>query len=86
MSYDASKHQVFSDRVKAAMKSCHDVINREMETLDDIYINETTSGAHADFGDTNNGTKQEHIDAIVAMRAMQTTLAAELSNFTPWLQ
>lgn len=86
MAFDANKMQEFSRRVQKAMKACHDTINREMETLDDIYINETASGAHADFTDTNIATEQEHIDAIVAMRAMQTTLAAQLANFTPWLQ
>ena len=86
MAYDANKHAVFSDRVKAAMVACHDVINREMETLDDIYINETGSGSDAAFADTDNATEAEHVDAIVAMRAMQTTLAAQMSNFTPWLQ
>ena len=86
MAYDAAKHQVFSQRIKNVMFAIHDHINRESEVLDDIYINETTSGAHADFVDTALGTKQEHIAAITALRAMQTTLAAQLANFTPWLQ
>lgn len=84
--YNADLHLAFSNRIKAAMVACHDVINREMETLDDIYINEAASGSHADFSDTANATEAEHVDAIVAIRAMQTTLAAQLSNFTPWLQ
>ena len=86
MAYDANKHQVFSDRVKAAMRTVHDTINREMETLDDIYINETASGADAAFTDTDNATEQEHVDAITTMRAFQTTLASNLANITPWLQ
>ena len=86
MSYNANKHAVFSDRVKASMRTLHDTINREMETLDDIYINEAESGSHADFTDTDNATQQEHIDAIVAMRAFQATLATQMTNITPWLQ
>ena len=86
MAYSAAKHAVFSNRVKASMVALHDSINREMEVLDDIYTNEAISSAHADFTDTDNATKQEHVDAINAMRAFQTTLAAQLANVTPWLQ
>ncbi len=84
--YNAQLHAVFSDRIKAAMVSVHDTINREMETLDDIYVNEAESGGHADFTDTDNATEAEHIDAIVTIRAFQATLASNLANITPWLQ
>ena len=86
MSYSAAKHAVFSNRVKASMVALHDSINREMEVLDDIYTDVTVSGTHADFTDTDNATKQEHVDAIVAMRAFQATLAVQLANVTLWLQ
>ncbi len=85
MSYSAAKHEVLSDRIKNSMVSFYDVVNREMETIDDVYINETDSGGDVDFTDTENATKQEHVDAIVAMRAFQTTLAEKLSNITHWL-
>lgn len=84
--FDAAKMSVFSNRVKQAMTLLHDTVNREMETLDDIYVNEAESGAHVDFTDTSNATEQEHSDAIAAMRAFQTTLAAQMANITPWLQ
>lgn len=84
--YNAAKHAVFGERVKAAITALHDVVNREMETLDDIYTNEAEGGTHADFVDTGIATKQEHIDAIVMMRAFQTTLTAQLANITPWIQ
>ena len=45
MSYSAAKHEVLSDRIKNSMVALHDVVNREMETIDDVYINETASGA-----------------------------------------
>lgn len=86
MSYNAAKHEVFSQRVQNAMVILHDVINREMETLDDIYNNETASGTDAAFTDTDIATEAEHVEAITAIRAFQTTLAAQLSNITPWLQ
>jgi hypothetical protein len=84
--YNAAFHQNFSDRVKAAMISLHDTINREMETIDDIYLNEAESGGHVDYTDTNNATEAEHTDAIIAIRAFQATLALELPRITPWLQ
>ena len=86
MSYSPQNHDVFSDRIKAAMVAISDVIDRETEVLDDIYINETVSGTDPNFIDTENGTAQEHTDAIVAFRAFQATYAAQLANITPWLQ
>lgn len=86
MSYGASKHAVLSNRIKASINSLHDTINREMETIDDIYINEAEGGTHAAFVANENATKQEHIDAIVAIRAFQATLSAQMPNITPWLQ
>ena len=86
MSYSPQNHDVFSDRIKAAMVAVSDVIDREMEVLDDIYVNETDSGNDPNFVDTANGTAQEHTDAIVAFRAFQATYTAQLTNITPWLQ
>ncbi|KKN09809.1 hypothetical protein LCGC14_1042820 [marine sediment metagenome] len=63
------KHAVFSDRMKNwfnAFQGARD----ELARLDEIYTNETVSGAHADFVDTPNASKQEHIDGIVFMRGL----------------
>ncbi len=69
MAYSAEKHAVFSDRMKNWMNSFQN-LRDELARLDEIYTNETTSGANADFVDTSNATKQEHIAGIVFMRAM----------------
>lgn len=70
MAYDSNKHAIFSDRMKAWFDSFQN-LRDELIRLDEIYINETTSGADVAFVDTGNATKQEHIDGIVLMRAMK---------------
>ena len=69
MAYSAEKHAVFSDRMKNFMDSFQN-LRDEMARLNEIYTNEAISGAHADFVDTPNATKQEHIDGIVLMRRL----------------
>ena len=69
MAYSADKHQVFSQRMEHFFKTFQ-VLRDEMTKLDEIYTNETASGADADFDDTLIATKQEHIDGIVFMRAL----------------
>ncbi len=69
MAYSAEKHAVFSDRMKNWMNSFQN-LRDELARLEEIYTNETTSGAHADFVDTGNASKQEHIDGIVLMQSL----------------
>lgn len=87
MAYSAQHHAVFAQRIKNVMRAIHDAIDREADDLDDIYINETESGTHADYGDADGvGTGAELTNAITAIRAFQVTHAAQLSNITPFLQ
>ena len=67
MAYSLEKHSVFSDRMKNWMNSFQN-LRDELARMDEIYINETVSGADADFVDTSNATKKEHIAGIVFMR------------------
>ncbi|KKN09817.1 hypothetical protein LCGC14_1042900 [marine sediment metagenome] len=69
MAYSAEKHAVFSDREKNWFNQFQN-LRDEAGRLDEIYTNETTSGADADFVDTPNASKQEHIDGIVFMRRL----------------
>lgn len=68
MAYSQAKHNVFTDRVQDWMGSFQN-LRDEASRIDEIYTNETSSGADAAFVTTSNATKQEHIDAIVFMRA-----------------
>ena len=69
MAYSAAKHQIFSQRSEQWMRTFQ-TLRDELAKLDELYVNETASGAHADFTDTAIATKQEHIDAINMMRAL----------------
>lgn len=69
MAYSTTKHAVFSDRMKNWMNSFQN-LRDELARMDEIYTNETSSGADAAFLDTDNATKQEHVDGVVMMRAM----------------
>lgn len=67
MAYSAEKHSVFSGRMKNWFNSFQN-LRDELSRLDEIYLNETVSGADVAFIDTDNATKQEHIDGISLMR------------------
>jgi hypothetical protein len=69
MAYSAPKHDVFSERMKNWMNSFQN-LRDELARMDEIYTNETASGADAAFVTTDNASKQEHIDGIVLMRAL----------------
>ena len=69
MAYDADKHGHFSRRMQHWFKTFQ-VLRDELTKLDEIYTNETSSGSDAAFVTTGIATKQEHIDGIVFMRAL----------------
>jgi len=70
MAYTAQNHQHFSERCRRFFLRFQS-LREEAGKLDEIYTNETLSGSDPDFDDTSIATKQEHIDAIVFMRAMK---------------
>lgn len=91
MSYDANKHQLFSDRCKN-LATAYQNLREEAAKLDAIYVNETASGADAAFVDTGNATKAEHQDLITTMRAykdffenVQVSAADRTQHITPFL-
>ncbi len=67
MAYSAPKHAVFSDRMVAWFGSIQNLLE-EGERLDQIYIQETSSGVDADFTDTDNAKEAEHVAGIVFFR------------------
>ncbi len=96
MAYDANHHQSFSERVRNLARSINN--NRlEALALDDIYIQETVSGTHAAFVDTNISTAAELVDMVVLGRRIGTCLAMDgqtgtnanedqTARLTPFLQ
>ena len=76
MSYNANQHATVVQRIENAMRAVNDVIAREMAELDDIYIEETASGADPAWTDHGDYTEGELVNAIVAFRAFETTRTA----------
>ena len=68
MAYTANKHDVFSRRMENWMKTVQ-ALRDEIAKLDEIYVNETASGADDAYTDTAIATEAEHTDAIVFGRA-----------------
>lgn len=96
MAYDANKHAAFSDRCRDWVRNMKQAYV-EAGDLDDIYINESSSGGDAAFTDTDNATEAEHVDAIILMRRLRDCLAMDgqssaiasedqTARITPWLQ
>lgn len=96
MAYNEQKHKVFSDRAKNFIVNLHQLYI-EAGVLDDIYINEAVSGGDAAWTDTENGTADEHVNAILVMRRFRECLGlddnaaalasqAQTSRMTPFLQ
>lgn len=69
MAYSRAKHGVFSERMKNWFNSFQN-LRDELARLDEIYTNETASGADTNFTDTSIATAQEHDEGIVFMRAV----------------
>jgi hypothetical protein len=92
MAYDSAKHDVFSERCKnhaGAMLALWE----EGQRLNEIYVNEAESGAHAAFVTNTIATKQEYIDLIVAIQAYDAFInnaavatADRMTNITPFTQ
>ncbi len=92
MAYSAPKHDVFSDRMKAFFGSIQNLLE-EGERIDQIYLNETASGADADFTDTDNATEAEHVAGIVFFRAYRDFIVGNAvatldrrPNISPFIQ
>lgn len=92
MAFNARNMVNFSLRMKNWVDNFNAQFH-ELEDIDRIYIDETASGSDPEFVDTENGTKQEHIDMIVFMRAMKdfrdggvVSTLDRRSNLTPFLQ
>ena len=92
MAYDSKHHASFSGRVKDLMRGLKN-IQEIVDRLDTIYINETASGIDPAFVDTDDGTEQEFIDAIVTMRDFEKFLTGQAvtptdhtSRISPFLQ
>ena len=83
--YDPAKHAVYSARTQRLMLAMRGVRD-EIIRLKEIYTNETASGSHDDFTDTDIATEQEHVDAINAMIAFEAFYASQSTNITPFLQ
>ena len=68
MSYSPSDHQAFSKRVQNFILRVQS-LREEAAVLEAIYVNETASGANANFIDTSIALAAEHIDAILWMQS-----------------
>ena len=92
MAYNANQHSKFTDRMTNFMRAIWQ-LKQEAASLTAIYQQETSYGAHADFVDGADITKQELIDAIVFQEAYTNVItgAAAISqtdrtaNVTPFL-
>jgi hypothetical protein len=92
MAYDSNKHSNFSDRMTNWMRQLWQM-KQEAESLTAIYQQESNYGADAAFTDTENATKQEHIDAIVFQESFKAVIDGSAaisqtdrtSNVTPFL-
>ena len=69
MAYTAGDHERFSRRMQRFMLRLQS-LRDEAAKLVEIYSNETSYGAHAEFVSNDIATKQEHIDGIVLMQAL----------------
>ena len=70
MAYSASDHQKFTVRMQKFMQNMN-ALRAEGKAIEEIYVNETGSGGDVDFIDTEIATKQEHIDGIVYIMAVE---------------
>ena len=92
MAYNANQHSNFTNRMTGWMRALWQ-LKQEAESLTEIYEQETSSGAHADFVDGPDITKQELIDAIVFQASFKALIdgGAAISqtdrtaNVTPFL-
>ncbi len=92
MAFTTQNMAEFSKRIQNFCTSFQSQIEEALR-LDEIYINETVSGANVDFVDTDIATEQEHVDMIVFMRALsdfrnggEVDTLNRISNLTPFLQ
>ena len=84
MSYTSSDHDRWVARQTADVIAVYNAI-KEWEELKAIYTNESASGADANFVATPDITKHELIDGVTEMDAIKTTVDAQISNLTPFL-
>jgi len=92
MAYSANDHQRFSVRMQKFMMNMN-ALRNEANALNEIYVNETSSGADAEFVATDIATKQEHIDGILyalsftAFNENDTVATVDRTQWmTPFLQ
>ena len=92
MAYNANQHARFAVRQTNFMRQVWNLYG-ELQTLREIYDEETASGTHADFTATSEYSKQELIDAITFQESFKALVdgGAAISqtdrraNITPFL-
>jgi hypothetical protein len=91
MAYSAEQHRVFHANAQYLMQMIWH-LKENSKQLDAVYVNETASGSHADFGDIEGITEQELIDTIVFWRGLvdwieggAVTQLDRTSNITPFV-